>query len=122
MLTSIVREIGPQALDAKDKMLILFDDKATDMLKQFSVIQKFNSDEPVDLTVGDKIMFDRQAYTIKHVGPVANEHLNSMGHVSLVFGKVPEEDLLANGLYLEPFELPVVNEGTVISYSQNGGK
>ena len=70
-----------------------------------------------ELKEGDKIFFDEQEYTITQVGPLANENLQTMGHVTAVFKEVAAEDEMANALYLEPFHLPTIKEGTVITYA-----
>ncbi len=117
MMESKVISIGKEAINQEEPLLILFDETATDELKKFSVIQQFNENKKRKINAGDSIYFDEQEYKVTFVGPVANQHLEEMGHVSVVFKKYSEENQLANALYVEPFELPDVKEGTVIRYS-----
>lgn len=117
MMKSIVKSIGEQAINEKEPLLILFDESATDELKKFSVIQEFEGKTRKSLTKGSIISFDDQEYKVTQVGPVANEHLQSMGHVTVVFKETADEDQLVNALYVEPFKLPTIKSGTVITYN-----
>ncbi|MDT2815131.1 PTS glucitol/sorbitol transporter subunit IIA [Vagococcus carniphilus] len=116
-MESVVMSIGKEAISQKEPLLILFNESATEELRKFSVIQQFKSKDIKKIVVGDCLFFDDQKYTIKSVGPVANQHLEEMGHVSIVFKEAGSEDQLANALYVEPFELPNIKEGTVIRYA-----
>lgn len=117
MMESVVMSIGKEAISQKEPLLILFNETATEELRKFSVIQQFKSKDIKKISVGDSLFFDDQEYTIKSVGPVANQHLEEMGHVSIVFKEVGNEDQLANALYVEPFKLPIIKEGTIIKYA-----
>ncbi|MGO3731913.1 MAG: PTS glucitol/sorbitol transporter subunit IIA [Vagococcus sp.] len=116
MIKSVVRQIGEKALNPEDSILILFDESATEELKKFSVIQKIKKDQPFDIKKGSRLLFDDHEYTVQHVGPVANEHLNTMGHVSIIFKDASEDNDMANALYLEPHKMPEIKEGTIITY------
>lgn len=117
MTQGIVRHIGSQAIDAKDKMLILFGDNATEELKKVSIIQELKTaGQPIELKEGGKVSFGKQDYTITHVGHLATNHLNSIGHVTVVFKDAPPEDSLVNAIYVTPYELPVITEGSIITY------
>jgi len=116
-MKSIVKSIGEQAINENESLLILFDETATEELKKFSIIQSFEEKNTKELKEGSKIKFDEQEYTIKHVGPIANKHLQSMGHVTIVFNESPKEDKLANALYVEPYTLPKIKVGTNITYA-----
>lgn len=117
MTQGIVKHIGSQAIDAKDKMLILFGRDATEELKRVSIIQDLNTAaQPIELKEGGKISFDKQEYTITHVGRLAINHLNSIGHVTIVFKDAPTEDSLVNAIYVTPFDIPHLTEGTIITY------
>lgn len=118
MISAKVTEIGQQAISQKDPMIILFGETATDEIKNVAVIQAFNEDIPKDtLLVGGEIIIGDQTYQIKRVGSLANENLQSIGHVTLIFSDIPEEDALENALYLSPTELPKIDLGTKIKYS-----
>ena len=116
MKKAIVRSIGKEAISKKEPLIILFDESATEALENFSVIQRFEKKSENKLTAGNSILFDKQEYKIVEVGPLADENLLSMGHVTLVFKEVGKEDQLANALYLEPYELPTIEVGTIIQY------
>lgn len=117
MMKSVVKSIGEQAISEKEPLLILFDESATDELKKFSVVQAFEGESRKALEVGSSISFDEQNYTVTQVGPIANKHLQSMGHVTVVFKETAEEDQLANALYVAPFILPEIKTGTIITYN-----
>lgn len=117
MKKSVVQFIGKNAIHPKDPLIILFDESATEALKNVSVIQKFEEQTLREIKVGDVLSFDEQEYTITQVGPLANDNLQAMGHVTVVFKEVGENDEMANALYVEPFILPKIKEGTVITYA-----
>ena len=117
MMQSVVKSIGAEAVNKEEPLLILFDTSATEALKKHAIIQDFEEQEIKAVKVGDTIRFDEQEYKIIQVGPVANQHLKAMGHVSVVFKNSETEDQLANALYVEPFVLPVIKEGTIITYA-----
>ncbi|MGX4685573.1 PTS glucitol/sorbitol transporter subunit IIA [Vagococcus sp. JNUCC 83] len=116
MIKSIVKQVGQYSMDAKDEMIILFGEKVTEELEKFSVIQKINSNDAFDLEVDGTIAFDDQEYRIVQIGSVANKHLDSMGHVTLMFKSPEGMDELSNAIYLEPYTFPKISEGTVITY------
>ena len=117
MMKSVVKSIGEQAINEKEPLLILFDESATEELKKFSIVQSFEGETRKALTEGSVISFDDQEYTVTQVGPIANEHLQSMGHVTVVFKETADEDQLVNALYVKPFNLPKIKTGTVITYN-----
>lgn len=115
-MKAIVTEVGAQALDEKERMLILFGEGATESLREYSVIQKFEESVEITIKDGDQLKIDEAVYTVKQVGPFANANLNSIAHVTLVFDEVPEEDAVVNGLYLTPTDFPKIHVGSVIEY------
>ncbi|MBO0469599.1 PTS glucitol/sorbitol transporter subunit IIA [Enterococcus sp. DIV0242_7C1] len=119
-MKAIVTEIGAKALDEKEPMIILFGESATEGLKEYSVIQKFQETRSLKMKEGDRLKIDEQEYTIRYVGSYANENLNSIAHVTLVFTDIPEEDPIVNGLYLDPTTLPKIQIGTTIDYVSSG--
>ncbi|WP_414838773.1 PTS glucitol/sorbitol transporter subunit IIA [Carnobacterium sp. TMP28] len=119
MLVGTVTSIGEQAISKKDPIIILFGEQATKDLRSVSIIQSFKEgQEKVKLMPGKSVFFDDQEYTILEVGSLANEHLNTIGHVTLHFSEVPSEDRLASGLYLKPFKVPKIKVGSMIHYAK----
>lgn len=115
---STVTAIGAKALSAKDPMVIMFDESASTELREVAVIQKFASadaQQNLVLTTGDKLMIDGHNYEITHVGQLVNEHLRTIGHVTLIFGQVDIEDL-QNAIYLSEKVKPDFQIGTEIIY------
>ncbi|MGY3778605.1 PTS glucitol/sorbitol transporter subunit IIA [Isobaculum melis] len=118
MIHAKVVEIGKQAISQKDPMIILFGETATAEIKKVAVIQEFKEGIPNEaLRVGGEVAFGEQVYHIQRVGSLANENLQSIGHVTLIFSDIPEEDVLENALYLSPKELPKIDLDTEIKYS-----
>ncbi|ALS01153.1 PTS sorbitol transporter subunit IIA [Enterococcus silesiacus] len=119
-MKAVVTEIGVHALDEKEPMIILFGESATEGLKEYSVIQKFQQIQPLAMKEGNLLKIDEQEYIIDYVGPFANKNLNSIAHVTLVFDDIPEEDAIVNALYLTPQVLPAIKVGTIIEYVSHG--
>lgn len=118
-LKSIVKEIGPDALSPKDQMVILFGDKATDALRNVSVIQEFTNpkaQKKMQVKVGDHLYINDIKFRVIGVGGLTNANLQQIGHATLVFQPVPSEDSLGNAIYLFPNAKPVFTEGTEIIY------
>ncbi|WP_086312511.1 PTS system, glucitol/sorbitol-specific IIA component [Enterococcus sp. 7F3_DIV0205] len=119
-MKAVVTEIGTHALDEKEPMVILFGETATDGLKEYSVIQKFQETQSLELKKGDLLKIDAKEYSINYVGSFANNNLNSIAHVTLVFADVPQEDAIVNGLYLTPSDFPTIKVGSIIEYVSRG--
>ncbi|EGP4918759.1 TPA: PTS glucitol/sorbitol transporter subunit IIA [Enterococcus faecium] len=117
MIQAKITEIGSEAINKEEPMLILFDKTATAALRKYSVIQEVSKDEPFSLKAGGTIAFDDQVYTIDYVGPMANGNLETVAHVSLIFDACPEEGQIANGIYLHPHRLPAIGLGSQIFYN-----
>lgn len=64
MIQAKITEIGTEAINKEEPMLILFDKTATAALRKYSVIQEVSKDEPFSLKAGGTIAFDDQVYTI----------------------------------------------------------
>ncbi|MEY8445482.1 PTS glucitol/sorbitol transporter subunit IIA [Enterococcus ratti] len=116
MIHATIKEIGKEAVSEKEPILILFDQTATSILRNYSVIQEITSNERFSLKKGGILSFDQQEYTIEHVGTMANENLNTVGHVTLIFDRYSKENSIANGIYLTPYHLPKIKIGTQIEY------
>lgn len=119
MIKSEVMAIGPEAISAKEPMLILFDETASERLREVSVIQRFANDavKNYDLQVGSKIQIDAQEYTVKYLGELVESNLTSIGHTVLNFKELPsKEHLQENVIYLEPHVMPQIKVGSQIIY------
>ncbi|MDN6636633.1 MAG: PTS glucitol/sorbitol transporter subunit IIA, partial [Lacticaseibacillus paracasei] len=68
------------------------------------------------LAEGDTITIDENTYTIAYVGDVANQNLQTIGHITLLFAPLPASDRLGNGVYLTTTVKPAFHVGTKISY------
>jgi len=119
-MKATITEVGPHALSGKESMIILFGESATDALREYSVIQKFDHSEKLTINQGDQLKIGENTYHIEYVGPFANSNLASISHVTLIFSEVPKNDPIANGLYLSPYVLPDIKIGTKIDYLSNG--
>ncbi|MGX7059349.1 PTS glucitol/sorbitol transporter subunit IIA [Vagococcus humatus] len=109
--------IGPKAIDSHENILILFGEEVTDTLREFSIIQELDESEKLVLKTGSQIKFNDQTYVVEQVGASANEHLNSIGHISVIFDKSPKEDLLgSSSVYVSPYRLPDLSVGDMITY------
>jgi len=109
-------EIGPKAVN-EEKILIFFDETATDLVREYCVIQKFEEDVFEALKSGDKMRFGQQEYTISSVGSNVLEQLKEMGHVSFFFGQAPDEELI-NAITLAEDELPEISVGMTLVYGE----
>ncbi len=108
--------VGKEAIVPQDKMIILFDETATKDIKKVAIIQSFETGDEIHLDENSTISFGEQTFRVVHVGRLANANLNSIGHISLMFKEVPQEDTLLNAVYVEPYDLPVIEEGATIFY------
>ena len=115
-MKATITHIGSQAIDPKEPMLILFDETATPALREYSVVQHFAEPDEITLTPGMTLRFDDQAYQVAAVGRMANQNLNELGHVTLIFGDEGAENI-ANGVYLTPHVLPELHVESQIYYS-----
>ncbi|MFD1318617.1 PTS glucitol/sorbitol transporter subunit IIA [Loigolactobacillus zhaoyuanensis] len=118
-VTSTVTAIGANALETNDPLVILFDQTATPELQDIAVIQKFTDPtvmQQLTLAEGDVITIDTHTYTIAYVGDVANQNLQTIGHITLLFAPLPASDRLGNGIYLTNTVKPEFHVGTKISY------
>lgn len=107
------------ALDPKDNMVILFGDKATDSLRDVSLIQEFADPEAqktMTVKVGDHLIINDIKFRIIGVGKLTNANLQQIGHVTLVFQPVPSVDQLGNAIYLFPNAKPVFDVGTELVF------
>jgi PTS system glucitol/sorbitol-specific IIA component len=115
MIQTTITSIGEHAI-GDEPLLLVFDDSATHVLKEYSLIQAV-PEATFDVKKGSTIAFGNEIFTVTHVGKTANENLNSIGHATMAFEAVPLEDSIANGIYLTPHHLPKVTEGMIIQYA-----
>ncbi|MFD0896654.1 PTS glucitol/sorbitol transporter subunit IIA [Loigolactobacillus binensis] len=118
-VTSTVTAIGANAIETNDPLVILFDQEATPELQAIAVIQEFTEPtamQQLTLAEGDTITIDTKTYTIAYVGDVANQNLQTIGHITLLFAPVPASDRLGNGVYLTTTTKPTFHVGTKITY------
>ncbi|SFP81446.1 PTS glucitol/sorbitol transporter subunit IIA [Salibacterium halotolerans] len=88
-----VTTIGPDVeLMLEDNMLILFNESATDDLKEISVIHNGTTISEV-IESGDEFVIDGKAYKILFVGSKVNETMNDLGHATLQFNGETESDM-----------------------------
>lgn len=116
MKQGTIKEIGPQAIDEKEKMLIFFGEEAGSTLKEYSVIQSLPDSEALIVKKDDQIIFGDQAYSVQYVGAVANQILQTIQHVTFVFGDVPAENQLSSAIYLTPAVLPHLAVDMKVTY------
>ncbi|WP_430610184.1 PTS glucitol/sorbitol transporter subunit IIA [Enterococcus sp. DIV0876] len=116
MKQGTIKEIGAQAIDAKERMLIFFGEEASDALREYSVIQSLPESAEVVVKKDDQILFGDQAYRVQYVGTVANQILQTIQHVTFVFDEVPAENQLSSAIYLTPSVLPTLAVGMKVTY------
>ena len=94
---STITAIGSEALDPNDNIVILFDNKATDKLRDVAVLQKFDEATPVEKFVfkkDDSITIDGTTYLALYVGPMVQMNMQAIGHATLVFtNEVPKKPM-----------------------------
>ena len=56
MKQGTIKAIGPQAIDQKKKMLIFFGDQATEILREYSVIQSIPDSQDLVVENGDTLI------------------------------------------------------------------
>lgn len=116
MKKGTIKEIGPQAIDSQERMIIFFGGEATDTLREYSVIQTIPDSQALVVTKGDQITFGDQTYQVQYVGTVVNQILQTIQHVTFVFDEVPAEDQLSSAIYLTPTVLPKLEVGMQVTY------
>ena len=116
MVSAQIVSVGGKAISPDDKMLILFNEKATHDLKEVSLIQKFNDDvNEINLNSSSKIKINSEVYDIKYLGKLVNDNLKQIGHVTLAFKAKPQNPLEST-IYLGNVVFPKVKVGDFIEY------
>lgn len=108
-------EIGKDAIQTDENLLIFFDDTATGKIREVSVIQAFEEEDYKELNIGDKIIFGDISYTIQTIGSLANQQLQEIGHVTLFFGETPTDEMM-NAIGFMESKLPKLYVGMEIVY------
>ncbi|WP_297817232.1 PTS glucitol/sorbitol transporter subunit IIA [uncultured Lactobacillus sp.] len=117
-----ILEVGKQAIDPRENIIIMFGDNATDELKNVSVIQKFDTDHSLDNFVfekGDQIKINSRFYEAIGVGSLVTTDMKDMGHATLVFIDQTPQKLMKNAIYLQKMDeekIPNFVSGDEIEY------
>ncbi|MHC9536503.1 PTS glucitol/sorbitol transporter subunit IIA [Dellaglioa sp. BT-FLS60] len=116
MIKARIEEIGKDAISKKEPIVILFNQSATDDLRQVSVIQSFEAGQEITSPkTGDDMQIDDQTYKIDFAGELVDSNFKSVGHATLFFMATPEHPQ-PNGIYLTPHVLPDFKVGSTITY------
>lgn len=117
-----INNIGKQAIEPENKMVLLFGDNVSPDLVEISVIQKFDQQIPLAnfaFSTGDTITVDKKTYVANYVGSMVENNIKTLGHVVLIFAALNAEKPLANAIYLTSSRsqsLPVFNVDDRIVY------
>ncbi|RIV17026.1 PTS sorbitol transporter subunit IIA [Alicyclobacillaceae bacterium I2511] len=111
MTKSIIREIGPLALNFQDdKVLIFFGDNAPSELREYSIIHDVEVFNQNDFSAGAKLVIGKYVYEIEAVGGEAANNMSKLGHLVVYFTEVPDE-ILPGAVYAAPHIFPIVSNG-----------
>ncbi len=119
---STITAIGSEALDPEDNIVILFDNKATDKLRDVAALQEFDPATPVEKFVfkkDDSITIDGTTYLALYVGPMVQMNMRAIGHATLVFTNEVPKRPMTNAIYLEKDskeKMPEFKVGDWITY------
>ena len=87
-------------------------------------MQLFNHSQKRPSYLGRRRSSENWRYKLYNhkVGSFANSNLQSIAHSTLIFADAPtdEDDVIRNGVYLTPHQLPKITIGTTIDYLVNG--
>lgn len=106
-----ITAIGPEAeLFKAESMIILFGNEAPDMLKDMCYNIEVN---PVqgDISVGQNLFVDEEAFAITAVGSVVRQNLASLGHIVVKFNGATEAELPGT-LHVDAGAVPDIKVGT----------
>lgn len=97
-----ILEVGKQAIDPRENIIIMFGDNATDELRNVSVIQHFaKSLDDFSFDKDDQVKIHDRLYNAIGVGSLVATDMKEMGHVTLVFIDQVPQKLMKNAIYLE---------------------
>ncbi len=97
-----ILEVGKQAIDPRENIIIMFGNNATDELMNVSVIQEFDKDNSLDNFIfekGDQVKINDHLYKALGAGRLVADDMKEMGHVTLVFIDQVPEQLMKNAIY-----------------------
>ncbi len=103
---------GAQELLDKNGLLVLFGIEAPDILKDICFIHNRNTVNGI-IEEGDILQIEDNIYKILKVGDMACQNLTDIGHCTLNFSGLTEEELLSGSIYLQGHS-PAVKVGTII--------
>lgn len=110
-----VIEVGQLAFFESFPLVILFDESAPAGLRDVCIIHQPQGE--LELTKGGKVKFDDQEYDIIEVGPLANNNLKELGHVSFYFQLEKDQALLPGAVLLSPSQVPEINVDSTIEFT-----
>lgn len=113
MIKMNVISVGEKALNAEDKLVILFGTEVSERLKEVSVIQRIEMVDDYQVKKGMHLMIDDQEYEVVYAGSLVKDNLETVHHTVLDFNPLPEEPR-ENAIYLTPATLPEIKENTKI--------
>lgn len=116
MIEGKILEIGQQAYDPKEPLVILFGEKVTAGLRPYSIVQQIPQRKKIKLVVGGQLQIGETQYTIENFGRLAEKNLHDFSHTALLFAPPIAEDELLNAIYLSPMQMPQIKVGDKISY------
>lgn len=107
-----VIEIGSEVeLFTESGILVTFGGQAPEEFRDFCYSIHRNTVQG-DIKAGNKLLIDGQKFEIMKVGEVAQENLQSLGHVTYSFHG--EEECLPGGICLKKAEIPNLKIGSKI--------
>ncbi|GAA3010796.1 PTS glucitol/sorbitol transporter subunit IIA [Tetragenococcus solitarius] len=110
-----ILQVGDQAVDKDENILIFFGENVTEGLKPYSIIQAIDEPEKIELTAGNKVYFGEQEYQVTYVGRLVNQNLQTIQHTSFVFSE-DAQNKMSSSVYLTPAKVPDISEGMTITY------
>lgn len=100
---STITAIGPNAIDNKENIVILFGEQATEEIKDVAIIQKFDDKTPQNdfvMKKSDSITIDGQTYLVEYAGQLVQSNMRAISHVTLIFSNELPENPMQNAIYL----------------------
>ncbi len=108
-----IKDIGSMVDAFGNEMAVLFGDNAPDTLKDFCYTVDIKA---VDgkIEIGDTLLIDKEIFSIKAVGEIAQKNLEALGHLTINFTG-DESGLLPGAIVVEKKDCPKISLGTIIS-------
>lgn len=112
---SFITEVGAEvALFAAENMVIIFNETIPDELRSIAVIHKQQKVKD-DIEKGNYLYINGERFEILHVGNKVNETFRELGHCTIKFSGVDEEDLPGT-LIVEQKPVPVITENMKLKF------